>query len=250
MYNEDVMTIVIFLLGLCVGSFLNVLICRLPCGQSADGRSRCPRCRKTLRWRELAPLVSFLIQKGRCRGCAKKISWQYPMLELVTAVLFVFVYAPQNFILNGLLFVSVSAMLVVFMIDLQYGLILDAIIWPAAIIISILQVLSGTSIFNLLSAALLAGGFFALQWVFSKGKWIGEGDIGLGILMGLILGWPNILSALFFAYVGGALISLLLLALRKKTLKSAVPFGVFLAPATLAALLWGEQLIKWYLSTL
>lgn len=244
------MFLVIFLLGLCVGSFLNVLICRLPCDQSADGRSKCPRCRQALRWHELIPLISFVLQKGRCRGCAKKISWQYPMLELATAALFVFVYTPQNFLLNGLLFVSVSAMLVVFMIDLQYGLILDAIIWPSAILVGILQVMNGAAIFNLLSAALLAGGFFALQWVFSKGRWIGDGDIGLGILMGLILGWPNILSSLFFAYVGGALISLFLLATRKKTFKSDLPFGVFLAPATLAALLWGEKLIKWYLSTL
>lgn len=244
------MIIIIFLLGLCIGSFLNVLICRLPCGQSADGRSKCPRCRKTLGWHELVPLASFLIQKGKCRGCSKKISWQYPLLELVTAGLFVFVYTPQNLVLNILLFVSISAMIVAFMIDLQYGLILDAIIWPSAIIISIFQVLHSASILNLLSAALIAGGFFALQWVFSKGRWIGDGDIGLGILMGLILAWPNILVALFFAYVGGAIISLLLLALRKKTFKSNIPFGVFLAPATLAALLWGEQLIKWYLSTL
>ncbi|MBI5022653.1 MAG: prepilin peptidase [Candidatus Magasanikbacteria bacterium] len=244
------MIILIFFLGLCIGSFLNVLICRLPGGQSARGRSKCPRCRKTLCWHELIPLASFLIQKGKCRGCAKKISWQYPMLELATAALFVFVYIPQNFMIDALMFVSISAMIVVFMIDLQYGFILDAIIWPSAIIIAILQVLAGVSIFNLLPAALLTGGFFALQWVFSKGRWIGDGDIGLGILMGLILGWPNILVALFFAYVGGALISLLLLVLRKKTLKSAVPFGVFLAPATLAALLWGKQLIKWYLSTL
>ncbi|KKS12669.1 MAG: Type 4 prepilin-like protein leader peptide-processing enzyme PilD [Candidatus Magasanikbacteria bacterium GW2011_GWA2_41_55] len=250
MYNASIMIIIIFLLGLCIGSFLNVLICRLPCGQSADGRSKCPRCRKTLSWHELVPLASFLIQKGRCRGCAKKISWQYPALELVTAAFFVFVYTPENFVLNALLFVSVSTMIVVFMIDLQYGLILDAVIWPSAILVGILQVLTGASIFNLLSAVLVAGGFFALQWVFSKGRWIGDGDIGLGILMGLILGWPNILSALFFAYVGGAFISLFLLALRKKTLKSAVPFGVFLAPATLVALLWGSELIKWYLSTI
>ncbi len=243
------MIIIIFLLGLCIGSFLNVLICRLPCGQSADGRSKCPRCRKTLRWYELVPLTSFLIQKGKCRGCDKKISWQYPLLELATAALFVIFYTPQNFFLNALLFVSVSAMIVIFMIDWQYGLILDAVIWPAAIIIGILQVINNATILNLVSAALLAGGFFALQWVFSKGKWIGEGDIGLGILMGLILGWPNILAALFFAYVGGAIISLILLVLRKKTFKSAVPFGVFLAPATLAALLWGEKVIKWYLST-
>lgn len=240
----------VFLAGLCIGSFLNILICRLPCGQSADGRSKCPRCRKTLRWHELIPLVSFVMQKSKCRGCDKKISWQYPLVELITAGLFIFVYTHQNFFSNALLFVSVSALLVIFMIDLQYGLILDAVIWPAAILVGILQVMNSATIFNLLSAALLAGGFFALQWVFSKGKWIGEGDIGLGILMGLILGWPNILSALFFAYVGGALISLLLLALCKKTLKSAMPFGVFLAPATLAALLWGEKIIKWYLSTL
>lgn len=244
------MFLLIFLLGLCIGSFLNVLICRLPCGQSADGHSRCPRCRKTLGWHELIPLASFLIQKGKCRGCDKKISWQYPVVELATAMLFVLFYTPQNFFLNALLFVSISAMLVVFMIDLQYGLILDAIIWPTAILVGILQILNGVTIFNLISAALLASGFFALQWIFSKGKWIGEGDIGLGILMGLILSWPNILAAIFFAYVGGALISLLLLAWRKKTLKSAVPFGVFLAPATLVALLWGEKVIKWYLSTL
>lgn len=250
MYNDDNMTVFIFILGLCIGSFLNVLICRLPCGQSADGRSQCPRCRKTLRWHELIPLASFLIQKGKCRGCDKKISWQYPLVELITAAMFVFVYNPQNIVLSVFLFVAVSALLVIFMIDLQYGLILDAIIWPTAILVGILQVMNGATIFNLLSAALLAGGFFALQWVFSKGRWIGEGDIGLGILMGLILGWPNILSALFFAYVGGALISLLLLALRKKTIKSAIPFGIFLAPATLIALLWGEQLIKWYLNTL
>lgn len=219
------MTIVLFLLGLCLGSFLNVVICRLGRGgKILFSRSQCPRCQKVLEWFELIPVFSFVIQKGRCRRCRKKISVQYPLVELATGVLFVL------FGFDWLKLFFSAVLIVVFVYDLKHYLIPDKVIYPALAI----GVIFGWR--NWL-AFLIAGGFFLILVLVSRERWMGWGDVKLATLMGLILGWPDVLTALMIAFVSGALVGLSLILLKKKTMKSQIPFGPFLAGATIIMML-------------
>ncbi len=241
--------ILIGILGLIAGSFLNCLAYRLPRAEKIlFARSRCPKCQKILSWLELIPVVSFVLQRTRCRSCRQKISWQYPFVEIATAVLFLLVYwhTLDLLILQSFNLFVTSILILIFLIDLNDGVILDIVIWPGALIIFISQLLFGLSWWRLGLGMAISGSFFGLQYLVSRGRWIGAGDIGLGFLMGAILGWPSIIVALVFAYIGGAAIGLVLILLKKKTLASAVPFGAFLAPATIITMMWGEKIVNWY----
>ena len=266
----------IFLFGLAVGSFLNCVIYRLERGESFfSGRSYCPHCQHVLNWQDLIPVFSFLILKGKCRYCSQKISWQYPLVELATALLFISllnltqVRPVYNLTQVGpvyfcLLLIS-CFLVIIFVYDLRHYIIPDKVVYPA-IGIAFLYQLFGTFEFrvsnlfrvssfefrifepmlNPLFSAILASIFFLLIVLVSKGKWMGVGDIKLAFLMGLILGWPNILVALFLAFSIGAIIGIGLIILGKKTLKSEVPFGPFLVTGTFIALFFGNQIINWY----
>jgi len=237
------MLIIYFILGISFGSFLNSVIYRLENKESIiKGRSHCPYCGKTLSWFELIPLVSFLLQKGRCRHCQKRISWQYPLVELATGILFAFITT------NVFVLFVVSCLVVIFVYDLKHYIIPDKIIYPA-IIVAILYNLYSLFYYNFL-AAIIAGAFFLFIILISRGKWMGVGDFKLAIFMGLVLGWPNILVALFLAFLVGASVSVVLIILKRKTLKSEIPFGPFLAGATIATIFWGDILINWYLNLL
>ena len=261
--------ILIFLLGLSVGSFLNVIICCLETKEPIFlSRSHCPKCGALLKWSDLIPLVSFLIQKGKCRYCGKKISWQYPLVELATGLLFLFVVLKSplatggsysiatgffaslrmTMIMEPLFFLLVICfLLVIFVYDLKHYLIPDKIVYPA-IIITLLNLGAkllrieelSSQIYTPLLAALLASGFFLFLVLISKGKWLGLGDVKLAGLMGLILGWPNILLALFLAFMSGAIVGITLIVAGKKTMKSQIPFGPFLAGATLVIIIFGD----------
>ena len=266
------------LFGLAVGSFLNCVIYRLERGESFfSGRSYCPHCQHVLNWQDLIPVFSFLILKGKCRYCSQKISWQYPLVELATALLFISllnltqVRPVYNLTQVGpvyfcLLLIS-CFLVIIFVYDLRHYIIPDKVVYPA-IGIAFLYQLFGTFEFrvsnlfrvssfefrifepmlNPLFSAILASIFFLLIVLVSKGKWMGVGDIKLAFLMGLILGWSNILVALFLAFSIGAIIGIGLIISGKKTLKSEVPFGPFLVTGTFLAMFWGERIINWYLS--
>ncbi len=268
--------ICVFGFGLAIGSFLNAYIYRLHAEQSVmKGRSFCPWCKKTLRAKDLLPIVSFILLKAKCRFCKMKISWQYPLVEAGTAFLFVLGYL--HFIGNPFIetlkfanfvaFVSymcvVAIFIVIFVYDLKYYLILDKVTVPAFFILLLFDVLSvvvqqdaGSGLMRgsavplvlYLAAGLIGGGFFALQFLISRGKWVGGGDIRLGVLMGMALGLKHLFLALFLAYVGGSVISLSLIIWKKKKLNSQIPFAVFLVPATLAVLLYGGAIEAWYIS--
>jgi prepilin signal peptidase PulO-like enzyme (type II secretory pathway) len=250
----------IIIFGLLIGSFLNVLILRLPLREPIiKSRSRCPNCKHLLGFLDLFPIFSFLFLKGKCRYCKKSISLQYPLVEGVTALLFLIAY----FIFisnNGINFSSilqllrvwffVSVMIIIFVYDLKKYLILDRVIYPS-IIIAILTIpiflggrLNQNIFWGIFLAAILGGGFFLFQYLVSGGKWVGGGDVKMGVLMGLILGFTGLLIALFFAYILGAVISIFLIAVKKKTIKDALPFGPFLASGTIISLFWGEFIIK------
>lgn len=232
------------------------------------GRSKCPRCGRVLKWFELIPVLSFVIQKARCRSCQQKISWQYPIVEITMALLFLFTIYNfsrhsgiptssflDNFGAAGQFSISnfqylifnifiICVLAVIFLTDLNFGIISDWIVWPGALIIFFGQLLLGLSWWRLVLAMAISGSFFGLQYLVSRGRWIGAGDIGLGFLMGAILGWPGILVALMLAYMSGAIIGLALVALKKKTFKSAIPFGIFLIPATFVVMIWGRNIVN------
>ena len=252
-----------FVIGIIVGSFLNVVICRAPEKKSIRGRSCCPACHKKLKPIELVPIFSWLWLKGKCKGCKEKISWQYPIVEFVTGAVFVFLawHHQIGAGLDNIMFwrdiIFAAVLLLIFVIDLRFYLILDVITIPFIVFAFVINFFIystsanyGQVIWNLLLAAAIGGLFFAAQYWLSKGKWIGGGDIRMGILMGMMLGWPKILAAIFFAYIIGAIISIFLLMGKKKKMKSEVPFGIFLSVATFIILVYGNQILDWYLNLL
>ena len=259
---------VVFLFGLAVGSFLNAFIYRMKQGKSVlRGRSYCPHCKHALAWYDLVPLLSFVLLQGRCRHCKAKISLQYPLVEFATGVLFVLVFSlivenlislsfPQ--ILELLyLWTIVSLLVVVFVYDLKHFLIPDKVLYPAILVVGIWYLVSSTvgwipvyQILNTIYSAVGAAGFFLAIHLLSKGRAMGFGDVKLAFFMGLFLSWPNIFVAMSLAFAAGTIVGLALISLKKKTMRSEVPFGPFLLFGTLVAFFWGETLMDWYLSFL
>lgn len=267
-----------FIIGVIIGSFLNVVIERFHGGGSLlRPPSHCPKCRHRLGFIDLFPIISFIFLRGRCRYCREKISWQYPLVELLSGLLFLlaafislknysdpaiwydsgrscfFSWLPDcgNFLI-GLLrdWLAVAFLIIIFVYDLKWRLILDRIAIPAIIIVFILNLALGYSLINLLLAMAIGFGFFALQYVFSRGRWIGGGDLRVGALMGALLGWPQVILAIFMAYIIGAAVSIILIMAKGKKLTSEIPFAVFLVPATLISLWFGQYIIGWYLGFL
>ena len=231
-----------------MGSFLNAVIYRLDSGESiVKSRSHCPKCGHVLAWYELVPIFSFVIQGGKCRECKSNISWQYPLVELATAILFVLVLY-HNLPLLYTLTIS-SLLIVIFVYDLKHYIIPDKIIYPA-ILVSGIFVWQHTT-YNIqytIYAAIGASVFFAAMFFASRGKWMGFGDVKLAFFMGLFLGWPDILVGLFAAFMLGGIIGMGLIVCGKKTMKSQVPFGPFLVTGTFIAMFLGNKIMEWYLS--
>lgn len=246
--------IIFGVLGLLWGSFINAYVWRVYTNRSITmARSMCPECEVLIRWYHNVPVISFVVLRAKCFDCKKPISWQYPIVEAVTAGLFMFVYyyhglslvVTTPFVRDLFL---VFLLIIIFLYDLKYQLILDRTTLLIAPILFVLSILFGWHTWQfMLLAAVVGGGFFLVQFLISKGKWIGGGDIRLGLLMGIILGWPGILLALFLSYVGGAIISVVLLATKKVNMKTAIPFGVYLTLATFFTMFYGEGIIEWYL---
>ena len=248
--------LLILVFGACVGSFLNVVILRTHEGGSfLRGRSMCLSCKSLIRFFDLIPILSFAWLRGKCRACQSKISWQYILVESTTAILFLLMYLKQTlgFVpVSQLLLVRdwifVSFLVIIFVYDFAYRYILDRFSIPAIVIALLLNVWIGSMpILAYVLGALVIGGFFLAQYVFSRGTWIGDGDIRLGVLIGVMLGLTQGLVALFFAYVFGAIVGIVLLVMKKVTRKTEMPFGTFLAGATVLMLFLGPQLIDWYL---
>ncbi len=244
---------IIFTFGLIVGSFLNCVIYRLEVGKKPTGRSYCPKCRHTLCWQDLIPVLSFIALRGKCRYCHKKISIQYPLVEIATGLLFVLIFnfSFPNLLLTTYYLLLTCFLIIIFVYDLKHYIIPDKIIFPAIIITFIYKLFGVWCLvfghWGFIPAAFLASGFFLAIVLVSRGRWMGMGDVKLAFFMGLFLGFPHILTALFLAFFIGAIIGTGLIALRKKSLKSEVPFGPFLIIGTFIALFWGNSLINWYL---
>src|SRR3989339_620887 len=219
----------IFFIGLCVGSFLNVVLFRTYEGQSVIvGRSKCRTCQRPLNVGDLIPVLSYIFLKGRCRGCHSVIAWQYPVVEIATGILFVLVYLKGSLSLDVSLepqellvllirdWVFVSYLIVIFVYDLRHMLIIDRFTIPAMIFAVIVNLWLGTiPLWSVLAGGFVLAFFFWMQFFSSKGTWVGGGDIRMGALMGLMLGLQQGLVALFLSYLLGALVSLFLLTTGK-----------------------------------
>lgn len=244
------MTIILFLAGLAIGSFLNVLSLRYrPDGRliSRDiifGRSHCPYCRATLRWYELIPLLSFIFQLGRCLRCRQKISWQYPVVELLSGFALaawpLYPYPAPIWILVVLVSFFIAA------IDLRLSVIPDQLNLLLGVLafVAILKTNSLNLITDNLLGLATGGGFIGLIVFLSRGRGMGLGDLKMSAALGFLFGWPKIVALLGVAFVIGGIFSAILLIAGRKTLKDAVPFGPFLSTAAILVIFFGDGIIK------
>jgi len=241
----------IFVFGAIIGSFLNVVILRYGTGKSfAKGSSQCFSCGKKLSWYELVPIFSFLIQKGRCRGCGSKISIQYPLVELVTGVLFTLILLRSD--LSSLimeigsryfevlfLWVLVSLLIVISVYDLRHFIIPNKVVWIFNGLAFLFIFFKNLDLGPQILSGLAFAGFFALIWLVSRGKWMGFGDAKLALGLGWLLGPTQTFSAFLISFWLGAVVGIGLLVLNKKySFKSQIPFGPFLVVGALIAFLF------------
>lgn len=240
--------IILFALGAAWGSFLNVAACRIQERRSfVRGRSVCVRCGTVLHWHDLIPVASWLLLWGRCRYCRKHFSVQYLASELAVGGLFVlgaFVVATP---IHALLYLAVvSFCTVLFIYDVRTYIVPDKIVIPAIAAIGALNFIIAEDGASLVVGALFGAAWFLAQFLVSRGRWVGGGDIRLGALLGVLLGHPMVWLGLGLAYVGGSVVSLALVATTRITLKSRLPFAAFLLPAAFAAWVFGDAVWGWY----
>lgn len=239
-----------FLLGLMVGSFLNVCICRLPEHKSiVTPPSSCPHCQQPIKAYDNIPLLSFIILRGRCRYCGEAVSWQYPAVELITGLLFLGL--AYSWGLGGQVFVYAllaSALLVVSVIDLQHQIIPDKVTLPGIVLglgFSFFSLLPVDFVQSLIGLAVGGGILYAVA-VISRGG-MGGGDIKLMALIGVFLGWQKALLTIFLGVLVGSIVGVALMLFRGKGRKDKIPFGPFLALGAIISIFWGQEIINWYL---
>ncbi|NCN21909.1 prepilin peptidase [Candidatus Falkowbacteria bacterium] len=254
----------IFVFGLIFGSFLNCLIWRLKNNESLWGRSYCPKCRQQISWYDNIPLLSFILLKARCRNCHKKISWQYPLLELGFALLFtsLFFFIAQDFNLLELLraeflilflrdFLFIFILAIIFVYDYHWQEVPMIIVWPGIALMIFFSWLIGFNLLTVLIASALTATFFLIQYLLTRGRGLGEGDIWLGALLGArFVNIQEIFLTIFATYIIGSLVAIFLLIKGKKKIKSKVPLGPFLVIGALISLFFAEDIIRWYFSLL
>jgi leader peptidase (prepilin peptidase)/N-methyltransferase len=243
---------ILALLGLAVGSFLNVCIHRLPRDQSLNSPpSRCPACEYRLRWFDNVPILSYVLLGGRCRKCRARISIRYPLVELITMALFLVhgaVFGWTALLVPRLAFAC--AMVVLFAIDLEHQLLPNVITLPGIVVGLIASAVLPPGIVDALIGVLIGGGVLWLigeaYFRFSGHEGMGGGDVKMLAMIGAFLGWKLVLVTLVLSSIAGSVIGLLVIAIRKGGMKYALPYGTFLALGALVASLAGESIVNWY----
>lgn len=268
--------VILSLLGLIFGSFVNALVWRLheqakskkgKAKQDSSnlsiwkGRSMCPNCHHMLSAADLVPLFSWLALKGKCRYCRKPISWQYPLVEALTACLFIFSYifwpnplhTAYSWVLFGFWLIFLTGFMALAVYDFRWQILPDKIV-SVLTVLALIQIVIllihgplGSVLWSVVASALVGGGIFYLIFQVSQGKWIGGGDVKLGFLLGLVLanGWLMTL-AIFTASVLGTLAALPLLMSGKARRQTKIPFGPFLIIGAIIAQLFGAAIVNWY----
>ena len=242
----------ITLLGLCIGSFLNVCAYRLPLGQSVvHPRSRCTSCGRSLSWFDNLPVFSWVALGGKCRTCKEPVSWMYPAVEVVTAVVFVITYVTYGLTWLSLVRVIFGcAMIVLFVTDLQHKILPNVITVPGIVIGFACSVFLPPGWFSSLIGLLVGGGFLlaiAESYYRLRGQeGLGMGDVKLLAMIGAFLGWKLVLLTLVFASFTGSLVGGLMIASGRGGMKYALPFGTFLTVGAVLASTWGDPIAEWY----
>lgn len=243
---------VIFTFGATLGSFLHVVALRLPQGRSFTGNSRsaCPHCHATLSWRELIPVFSFLIQRGRCRTCKHPISLRYPLAEIATGLVALLLFwplltmatpSPQVFVLLLLKLIIVSLLIILFIIDADTFLLPDKLILLLLTAAVLHQGLLGNLAHSSPYLGIAVGsGFLGMLHLLTRGQGLGLGDVKLMVPLGLLLGPASTAVLLFMAFGAGALIALYLLFTKQATSKTAIPFGPYLCASAILILLFPQ----------
>lgn len=254
------------ILGAIIGSFTSVFIYRLHEKKHSivRGRSMCPQCETVLKPLDLIPIASYLALRGKCRYCSKEISYMYPLLELVSAALFALLFLKFPFLNNQLQFSGAMfglyalhsfylfVLIFTFFFDLHYLKVADEILLPA-ILIALLATLAAPATPHFFDSLLGIGigiAFFGIQYILSKGTWIGLGDLRVGAFMGAMLGWKFMLVALALSYFIGSAVSIIVALKKGKLFGVKIPFAPFLVTGTIVTLFWGNEILDWYLSNL
>ena len=238
----------IFLFGITIGSFLNVCIYRIPKKEDiVSERSHCMSCGNVLKWYELIPLFSFLLQGGKCRNCKVKLSLQYPMIELLNGLVYIWIFVVKGFTAESILFcICASVLIVISVIDwrtyeIPFGC--NVIIGILGIIRLILDLAHW---YDYVIGFFIVSGLFYIIVLVSKGTAMGGGDVRLMAAAGLLLGWKAIFLSLMIGSVAGSVIHLTLMKVQGRD--RVLAFGPYLALGIFVSMLYGEQIIAWYLN--
>ncbi|HDZ26023.1 hypothetical protein LCGC14_0518550 [marine sediment metagenome] len=247
--------IIITCFGLVWGSFLNVVIYRLPLRMSiSKPSSSCPHCEEKIKFYDNIPVLSFLLLRGKCRHCKGKISFRYPLVELLTAASFLLLYSQYS--LSFFFFASclfACALIALGFIDYYHQILPDEITLPSLLLALIYSLFrTDLNLRQALIGAVAGAGFllfiYAAYYLLRKQEGLGLGDVTMMLLIGAYLGWRQAFFTLILASFVGALVGIFFILYKKKDFQYSLPFGTFLAPAAFAALLWGERIINAYLS--
>ena len=240
-----------FVFGAVIGSFLNVCIFRLPENHSiVKPLSQCPHCHHPIRFYDNIPLISYLILQGKCRDCGEKISWRYPLVEFITAILALLLFGKFYLTLNFLVFFIFTAVLIVItFIDLDHQIIPDVLTLPGIPVFFLLAVFVVKLPWMEAAIGLLIGGgvLFAIAFVYellTKREGMGGGDIKLLAMIGGFLGWKSLIFILLCSSLLGAIVGIAVMVIKKQDMKYAVPFGPFLSAAAVAYLFWGDAFMR------
>jgi leader peptidase (prepilin peptidase)/N-methyltransferase len=244
----------VFMFGMCIGSFLNVCIYRLPSSISIinPSRSFCPQCNSTIQFYDNIPVFSYLWLKGRCRNCKASISLRYPLVELMTGILAIAVLFMFGLTLEGVVyFVFISSLLVITFIDIDHKIIPDIITIPGIPIgLAASFVLPAMTFKSSLMGLLVGGGSLLLvAWIYSlvtRKEGMGGGDIKLLGMIGTFIGWKGVILTIFAASLAGTLVGIIVMLQKRENLKFAIPFGPFLSIGAMSYVFFGEKVLLWY----
>lgn len=244
---------VIFILGIVIGSFLNVCIYRIPKGESiAYPPSHCTNCNNVIKWYDLIPVISYVFLKGKCRFCKEKVSVRYPIIELITGVIFMTLYIEYGIGFTFGKYALFSCFLIVIgMIDFDTTDVYLKTTLPGIICGAVFLIIGwklNLEVYTYLFGALLGGGLISLIILLTGG--MGWGDAEICFLCGMFLGLRLTAVMLFVAFVLGGVIGILLIVTKKKSRKDYIPFGPYIAIASTVVMYFGEKLISWYITFL
>jgi len=238
----------LFAIGAIFGSFLNVVATRVATEREfLFSRSSCSSCGNILKPFQMIPIFSFLFLRGRCGFCKSEISKNHFLAEVGTGAVFTLSYF-LNLDFSGILiyFVVSCFFIILFICDATEYMIPDKIAIPAIVCVGLIRFLETKDILNIVIAGVAGAVWFLVQFFISNGRWVGGGDIRIGVLMGVLTGFPMVFLALFLSYIFGAVIALYLMIFEGKNLKSKLPFATILLPCAFITWLWGDFIWSWY----